>query len=663
MTKVKAGAGAQFAAVLIADVLNPLFVMSLAIFASAGYLLSLLTPVDIEMWRGLFWVSALLPLVGLLPRAYRKWQGGADIAKPFSWRALLPLIPLLILAHSLIIDFSNPFLQIRFHGELYSGYMQQLFYGATPIESYYAAGYPVNHYWLYFAYVAAVAKITSWPLLYASKIVNSAALFSGLLWLAQTVILLRLARPRTIYLGLLVIFVYCSVNTSGVLSLLTHLANGANLDFADRYFLRLLLLEGADFRLSSTMVKAVGGGSFVVSLAAFCAVLRVCVGMIKGRFGLFSLVLISAGGLASAAVQPAIALYVVVLLVGLAVMTVIYGLTASNRRALASAFWHNAKDRIPLKALGIWLVLSLASALLLLKYIRDFSYNFHAGFELFHPSNLFRTGAALVLLLPFFLFSVRLCLVKRDALRWFIVISAALALGITSGLQTTDTNQYKGVYPTAILVAFSGLLTLEMMQSSRQNHWRRVGWLLTGILLALTLTRMIVVNVYNDSSKVSSVIRYFEYEGLGWRLNRARNKMAPAYYWIRDHSPFNSIIVVNTDLGGIHIFSILLHERMFYVKRTPSGNKYFVDGIPGYDERIRDLELFYSEEMNGDEYQKILARMIDSLPGRPLYAVLQEESRWGSGSPEIIEEHGASLVYDEGGVSVYWLNPGAGEGE
>ena len=650
MTKAKVGAGLQFAAVLITEVLNPLFVMSLAVFVSAGYFLTLLMPVDIEMWRALFWVSLAAPGLILLASFQARWRRGEYVIKGgASWRMLLPFIPLLILAQSLIIEFSDPAQQILVHGSLYSGYMQQLFYGATPIENPYVAGYPANHYWLYFAYVAAVAKTASWNLLYASEIVNFIALFSGLLWLARVVILLGLARPRTIYLGLLVIFVYCSVNTAGMLSLTAHLAGGANLDLSRGVALELLLLEGADYRLHSMLGKILNASSLTASLAAFGAVLWVCVRMIKGVFGLFSLVLISAAGLASMAVQPITALYALVLLVGLAVTAVIYGLTGSNRMGLVSALWREARDKVSPAALLLWLVLSLAPSLLLLKYISDFSYNYQAGFELFHPTNLVMMGAALVLLLPFFLFSACLCLVRRDALRWFIVISAALALGITSGLQATDHNQYKGVFPTGMLMAFSGLFVLGMMQSSRKGHWRRVGWLLAGLLLTLTLSRMIFVNV-QSVNRVGLAGR-FEYEGLGWRLNRG-NRMAPAYDWIRGHTPFNSIIALNPDLVGINRYSNLLHERMFYVR---NNGRHFVDGIPGYDERIRELRLFYSGEMSGGEYQGMLARMMDSLPGRPLYAVVKD----GEVSPRIMEERGARLVYEDedDGANVYWLNP------
>ena len=652
MTKVKVGAGAQFAAALITDVLNPLFVISMAIFASVGYVLTLLMPVTIDIWQAVFWVSLVLPGLGLLAGFYARWKRGGYIKGGASWRMLLPFIPLLVLGQSLIVEFSKPSLQIAAHGDLYSGYMQQLFYGETPIENYYVAGQPVNHCWLYFAYVAAVAKTASWNLLYASEIVNFIALFSGLLWLARVVIGLHLARPRTIYLGLLIIFVYCSVNTAGMLSLAAHLAGGENLDGTD---LGMLLLEGNDPRLFSPLGKILNASSLTASLAAFCAVLWVCVRMLKGDFGLFSLVLISAGGLASMAFQPVTALYIAALLVGLAVTAVIYGLTEPDRRALVSAFWHDARDKISLPALGIWLVLSLASCVLLLRYISDFSYNFHAGFELFHPVNVSMTGAALALLLPFFLFSVCLCLVRRDALHWFIVISAALALCVTSGLLATDNNQYKGVYPTGILAAFSGLFVLGMMQSSRKGRWRRVGWLLAGILLALTLSRMIFVNVQRFNS--GRVTDRFEYDGLGWRLSRAGNR-ALAYDWIRGHSPFNSVIVIDPGLVGINQFSNLLHERMLYVK-VPRYDGHFVEGIPDYDERMRDLRLFYSGEMSGEEYQGMLARMMDSLPGRPLYAVVKDRKV----GPEVMRRRGASLVYDEGGVSVYWLNPGAGEGE
>ena len=653
MTKPRVEAGWRLIAVLITDVLNPLFMISLALFASVGYVLTLLMPVTIEIWQAVFWVSLVMPGLGLLARVYVKRKPDAYVKSGVSRRMLLPFIPLLVLASSIISEFSDPSLQIIGHGGMYSGYMQQLLYGATPIENYFAAGYPVNHYWLHLAYVTAFAKTASWPLLYASEAVNFIALFSGLLWLAQTVILLRLARPRTIYLGLLVIFVYCSVNTTGMLSLLPRLAGGANLDLSRGSILRTLLLEGADFRLHSMLEKVLNPNSLVVPLAAFCAVLFACVRMIKGRFGLFSLVLISAGGLASAAAQPATALYVVVLLVGLAVTAVIYGLTASNRRALASAFWHDARDKISLPALGVWLALSLASSLLLLKYIKGFSYNLRSGFELFYPANVSMLGAGLALLLPFFFLSACLCLVKRDALRWFIVISAALGLGVTSGLQITGPNQYKGVFLTGILVALSGLFTLEMMQSSRKGHWRRVGWLLAGILIALTLSRMIFINVHRFNKGYFHVTRCFEYEGLGWRDDCDSDKMASAYYWMREHSPFNSIIAVNPGLGKIGRFTNLLHERMFYARYKGEPLVYDTD----HDERIRDLELFYSGEMSGEEYRGMLARMMNSLPGRPIYAVVKDEEV----GPDVMRRRGARLVYEDenDGANVYWLNPKA----
>ena len=64
MTKAKVSAGAQFAAVLIIDVLNPLFMISLGLFVSIGYILTLLMPVTIDIWQAVFWVSRSFHLSG-----------------------------------------------------------------------------------------------------------------------------------------------------------------------------------------------------------------------------------------------------------------------------------------------------------------------------------------------------------------------------------------------------------------------------------------------------------------------------------------------------------------------------------------------------------------------------------------------------------------------
>ena len=71
-------------------VVNPLLLISLALFCGAGYILTLLLPVDIDMWVTVLWVSLLLPLIGLLIRARRLRERAQQEIPPFHWRALIP---------------------------------------------------------------------------------------------------------------------------------------------------------------------------------------------------------------------------------------------------------------------------------------------------------------------------------------------------------------------------------------------------------------------------------------------------------------------------------------------------------------------------------------------------------------------------------------------
>ena len=49
---------------LVVDILNPTLVISLALFVSVGYILTLLMPVTIEIWLAVFCLTLLLPLAG-----------------------------------------------------------------------------------------------------------------------------------------------------------------------------------------------------------------------------------------------------------------------------------------------------------------------------------------------------------------------------------------------------------------------------------------------------------------------------------------------------------------------------------------------------------------------------------------------------------------------
>ena len=652
MTKAKVSAGAQFAAVLTTDVLNPLFMISLALFVSLGYILTLLMPVDIGMWQAVFWVSALIPFIGLLARFYAKRKQGVYAKSRTSWRMALPFIPLLVLAPILYAEFSLPGLQIWAHADIRLGHIHQLLYGSTPVENIFAAGHPANYYWLYHAYVAAVAKITSLHPLQAEEIVNIAAVFSGLLWIARTLMALKLAKPRTVYLGAAVILVYFAVNITGILTLTAYLADGnAMPESGSSAAIRVLLLEGADRRLHNVLTKVFNASSMTLGIAAFSAVFYTCVKALKGKIDLLTLILVSACGIAILAMRADLALHIAALLGGLAVTGGICLMGKANKVGRIRAFWHQASREISPAAWLLWLTVSLVLSLPLLKYNLDISAGLPGlGLDLFNAANLRMIAAAILLLAPLFALQCVFAVQKRDAAQYFVQIGFLILVLLTSSLLLPDSNQYKGVYLLAILVAVSALFALQRLQQSSRISWRRVGWMIAAAWFILVFLQIMYATHYALDKAARGGYRDTEYDGahLKYEGDIDDDRVA-AYYWIRGNTPADSIIIL--PLEATH-WSNLLHERLFYVK-APQYR--FNETIKDYDERVSHLEVFYNEAAAMDDYQSLLERMIDSLPGRPLYAVVKDEEV----SPEVMRRRGARRVYEDenNGANVYWLNP------
>ena len=122
-----------------------------------------------------------------------------------------------------------------------------------------------------------------------------------------------------------------------------------------------------------------------------------------------------------------------------------------------------------------------------------------------------------------------------------------------------------------------------------------------------------------------------------------------AYYWIRDQTPPKSIVIWPVQT---YRYTNVFHERLPYVKKKQD---LFTDNIPAYDERVETLSRFYSEDTSPDQYQMLLAKMLEDLPSRPFYAVVRDAEI----SPQVMAERGAKLIFkdESDGTNVYWLNP------
>ena len=652
-------AGMRLIAVLITDVVNPLFVISLALFASVGYILTLLMPVTIDIWQAVFWVCTLLPLMGLLARVYAKRKPDVYVKSGVSWRMALPFIPLLVLAPMLYAEFSLPGLQVWAHADIRLGYMNQLLYGSTPVENIFAAGHPADYYWLYHAYVATVAKITSLHPLQAKIIVNIAEIFSGLLWVAQTLIVLKLAKPRTVYLGAAVILVYFAVNITGILSLTAYLADGNAMPESGSFAaLRVTLLEGADRRLHSVFIKVFNAGSMALGIAAFSAVFYTCVKILKGKIDLLALILVSACGIVMLAMRADLTLHIAALLGGLVLTGGIGLMGRANKVGRMRAFWHQASREVSPAAWLLWLIISLALSIPLLKYILDISSGISGlGFDFFNAANLRMIAAAVLPLAPLFALQCVFALQKRDPAQYFVQIGFLILVLLTSSLLLSGDNQYKGVYLLAMAAAVSALFALQRFQQSSRIAWRRTGRALVTAWFILVFLQSMYASYHAWNKAARDAYRGFEYDGayLNYEGSRDDNRTA-AYYWMRGNTPADSIIILPLEAFQ---WSNLLHERLLYVKAPQFSSLHFhIEAIKDYDERVNHLAVFYNEAAAMDDYRAAQANMARDLPGRPLYAVVKDKEV----SPEVMRRRGAVLVYEDehDGANVYRLNPEAG---
>lgn len=630
---------------LVLDILNPLFLTSLALFVGIGYILTLFMPVAIAHWQALFWLSLLAPAAVLVSSAHARWTAN-DYRAP-SWRRLLPVVPLLVILPAVWAEFTSPTLQVTHHGDIHIGYIHQLLYETTPIDNVFMVGFPANYYWLYHAYLATIAQVTGFSPASASSIVNVVAIFSSLFWIGQTLQLLNLGKSATLTLGLMVLLVYFSVNLTSTPTLLAHYYKGTYTPYA----FDIMRLPGADERLHSVMGKVMNFTSVTLGIMTFTAALYACVQLAKEKISIGALVVVSAAGIAALAVREIAALYIVIVLLGgLAVFVAGDWVRDPDKMNWIKHKWRALAAAVSPPALLIWLTLSLALSLPLVKYNLDIVGSFSAGrpFGL-SGANIRTIVTALLLLLPLFLVQFAFLWRARDRGQTFIQLCALIALLPATFLTLPDSNQYKGVYFLGMLMALSALFALQTMRQHESVNWRRLGRALAVLLYILVFSQVIYVSSSNVKRADLYAEQGYSFNGMHLEHTGDVDGRLPAYLWIRDHSPANAVVVLPIIPSK---YSNLFHERMLYVRLL---QLHFKSSLLAYNERVGDLELIYSEETEAEKYRALIEDMERELPGRLFYAVIKDSEV----QRVVMGERDAEIVYEDeaDGGNVYLLNP------
>ena len=646
MNKSRADMAWKLLSLAVAEVLIPLHLIVPALVVSVGYVLTLLIPVSIDIWAALLLVSTAIALALLIVRARGLWPSRP--AERFSWRCFLPLFPLLLVLPPSIATLLWPSFGAIAHIDLQFPFVIQVFNRVSPYESVVAPGYPSNQYWLLFAFAAAFIRVASLDIYSGWLLVNLATVLATNYWIGRILVELNIARKGTLRLGLMTLFCFCALNLAGIFSVLGQALNGV----VDPGRVDFLLLPGADYRHSTTILTVVHGRGLAPGITAFAAALYLLISLLRKRADILSFVMFYSAGLYAAAVMPTLTFFVVAVLLGSLGLIALYALlTHDDRREGVIALWRMLAAGISPPRLLLWFLLSLLLALPLLKYILDFTSEFHSdmGFVFFPATNIGKLLASSLLLLPtvgvYSLYALR----KRSVLDCFLGLSALLGAILALTFSAPAENQYKFHYPLTILFAIMTLRSLEIWRNSR----RRGSRLLTVYVYSLILFA-IVSAAYGANGLVLNKFlekRTVQFDGIGAHPEDNFGGRAAAFQWISHNTPHDAIVIVG------HVYtarSKLIHQRLNYVSK---GGKIYKDRLPGFDQRIEDLHAFYDASMSADEYRDLLESMKQLLPGRAIYAVVMDPEL----SRDTMAQRGAQLVFENPpyGAHVYWLNPPA----
>ena len=442
-----------------------------------------------------------------------------------------PLLTVAALLPTCFYIYSYPSLRGISHTDIYFVYVAQIFNGFAPPDSVFLPGFAASHYWLFNALIAALVKLTALDVYSTANLVNNVFIFSSLFWLGQTLLTLKLAKSRTMFLFFAIMFLLGALNLSGILS-----AISVAISEADTPIRRSnMLLAGADRRLHSTVYKLFHASGFTPGFAAFAAVLYCSAQFLRSSLELSKLVLVSASIIVSLAIMPIIVPFVALVFAGTAPIALYSGVSHMGGAQRFLVIVRSILADLGAGRLIAWLSLSFALAIPLLNYAIGILNSVDGELILLQEvdKNIRVTLAAHFILLTFLLFLL-LCAWKRPRREIaFLLINVFAGLVLALVIELPDDNQYKFHYPLSVLLALATLMMLRMWRRSRVTRLRQLAPFAAVLLIALALLNC----AYAQLALVTRVEQSYgtaRYEGVNAELqNSDLGRRLSALYWIR----------------------------------------------------------------------------------------------------------------------------------
>lgn len=625
--------------------LNPIFAYTLVIFAATGYILSSLFATTIIVWDIVLVISVIISAsIVLLSVSPEETQSDT----PSILQSIIGLLPYVIFIPAIWILLSNPELQIAQHGDLHSGFVNQILYGHGQPENVYVPGLPANYYWLYHALIASLSHIMQLPHPTVAILLNIAVLISLTGWVHRILLLVLPEQYSPIFHSMLVIFVIFGMNLFGSLQSMT--------DFWDNFRIWKIweIIEPVSFaepRLNQLIQKFASYTSFPASYLFAWISIYGGIKITTQKASLFdiSLFLIGiSGATAFMLIGGAIMLGTIFSAI-IATWLYLYLRKKKNYRDIIGNFdFSNRRGGVSIGISIVALVILVIYAFIALTAFADASETGHrVGFITIQSfNNATAIFAALYALTLFVIIALIIIWHESDAILLFLLFAATTVL---YGALTIESSEYYkliifGACFVTLIVARA--LTGIEIRLSEQDKSVQLNTVLIVILYLLVTLNILSFSwgrlTINNTAWIE--VRAFSYDGTA--VVQIDDPYMDVYEWIRDETDPETIIIIKPDTSA---YIAMITQRLPLVSDVYFSQAF--SSLPEWGNRTTWIYQIVNREVQSPEWQSAWEQLQAHLDDSKSYVYVFTDNDTPTQN-ELIEA-GLELVFDGQNADVY----------